>query len=67
MRATNSQWKRIRGLAGLHKPQDKPYHIDYCFVSEHMADNIESEDIGDFGYWRQYSNDVPEIDAIPQS
>ena len=45
----------------MYRHQDKPYHIDYCFVSEDMAERIQSVEIGDYHYWMQYSDHVPVI------
>jgi exodeoxyribonuclease III len=38
---------------------DKPYHIDYCFVSMDLAKKIKSVEIGEFENWIQYSDHVP--------
>ena len=35
----------------MQKNKDKPYHIDYCFVSSDFAKNIKSVDVGDFESW----------------
>jgi len=45
----------------MYRHNDKPYHIDYCFVSQDFADKIQSVEIGDFDYWTQYSDHVPLI------
>ena len=45
----------------LYRHQDKPYHIDYCFVSTDMAERINSVEIGDYDFWTQYSDHVPVI------
>jgi len=45
----------------LYKHRDKPYHIDYCFASTDMTDKILSVEIGDYDFWRQYSDHVPVI------
>jgi exodeoxyribonuclease-3 len=45
----------------LHRHRDKPYHIDYCFVSSDMANNIESVHIGDYDPWIQFSDHAPVI------
>ena len=45
----------------LYKHKDKSYHIDYCFASSDLTDKIESVVIGDYDYWRQYSDHVPVI------
>jgi exodeoxyribonuclease-3 len=48
----------------LYKNQYKPYHLDYCFVSEDIAMQISAVEIGDYGSWRQYSDHVPVIITI---
>jgi exodeoxyribonuclease III len=45
----------------LYRHKDKPYHLDYCFVSTDMADKIREVEIGDYDFWRQYSDHVPLI------
>jgi exonuclease III len=45
----------------LYRHKDKPYHIDYCFVSADIAKKLLSVEIGDYGYWTQYSDHVPVI------
>jgi exonuclease III len=43
----------------LYKHKDKPYHLDYCFASADMTDKIQSVEIGDYDYWKRYSDHVP--------
>ncbi len=43
----------------MYRHTNKPYHIDYCFVSRDFADKISSVEIGDAGYWTQFSDHVP--------
>ncbi len=45
----------------LYRHQNKPYHLDYCFVSTDLAEKILSVEIGDFEFWSQYSDHVPLI------
>jgi len=45
----------------MYRHQDKPYHIDYCFVSKNIAKKIKSVEIGDFDIWRKHSDHVPVI------
>jgi len=45
----------------LYRHQDKPYHLDYCFASADLAGKIQSVEIGDFNFWKQYSDHVPVI------
>jgi len=45
----------------MYRHKDKPYHIDYCFVSADMAKKLRSVVIGDFDFWTKYSDHVPVI------
>ncbi|MDB5279162.1 MAG: Endonuclease/Exonuclease/phosphatase family protein [Ferruginibacter sp.] len=45
----------------LYRHKDKPYHLDYCFASSDMMDSIEQVEIGDYDFWKQYSDHVPVI------
>lgn len=45
----------------MYRHKDKPYHIDYCFVSKDLAENLHSVEVGDFDTWIQYSDHVPVV------
>jgi endonuclease/exonuclease/phosphatase family metal-dependent hydrolase len=45
----------------LFRHLDKPYHIDYCFVSADIAKHIISVEIGAHDYWTKLSDHVPLI------
>ncbi|QEC66952.1 endonuclease/exonuclease/phosphatase family protein [Panacibacter ginsenosidivorans] len=45
----------------LYKNKDKPYHLDYCFVSKDLLQKLRSVEIGDHTFWMQYSDHVPVI------
>ncbi|MEP6676453.1 MAG: endonuclease/exonuclease/phosphatase family protein [Ferruginibacter sp.] len=45
----------------LYRHRDKPYHLDYCFASKDMTDNIQSVEIGDYELWKAHSDHVPVI------
>ncbi len=45
----------------LYRHKDKPYHLDYCFVSADLAEKIHSVEIGDYDFWIRYSDHVPVI------
>ncbi|WP_276505040.1 endonuclease/exonuclease/phosphatase family protein [Terrimonas pollutisoli] len=45
----------------LYRHQDKPYHLDYCFVSADLSEKIKSVEIGDYDYWSPYSDHMPVI------
>ena len=43
----------------MYRHKDKCYHIDYCFASEDMLDKLQSVEIGEYDFWKQYSDHVP--------
>jgi len=43
----------------LYRHKDKPYHLDYCFVSADLAEKMQSVEIGEHDFWAQYSDHVP--------
>ncbi len=45
----------------MYRHKDKPYHIDYCFVSADMAEKLQSVEIGDYAFWAKHSDHVPVI------
>ncbi len=45
----------------LYKHKDKPYHIDYCFASSDMLGKMQSIEIGEYDFWKKYSDHVPVI------
>jgi exodeoxyribonuclease III len=45
----------------MYRHKDKPYHLDYCFASEDVANKLKSVEIGDYESWIKYSDHVPVI------
>jgi exodeoxyribonuclease III len=45
----------------MYRHLDKPYHIDYCFVSADLAEKLQSVEVGDYEFWTKYSDHVPLI------
>jgi exonuclease III len=43
----------------MYRHKDKPYHIDYCFVSNSLLEKLKSVEVGDYDFWIQYSDHVP--------
>lgn len=41
-----------------HK-QERPFHIDFCFLSENLLNNLKRIEIGDFHEWKKLSDHVP--------
>lgn len=45
----------------MYRHRDKPYHIDYCFTSTDMIEQLKSVEIGEYDAWIKYSDHVPVI------
>lgn len=45
----------------IYRHRDKPYHLDYCFVSADLAAKLQSVEIGTYDDWIQHSDHVPVI------
>lgn len=45
----------------MYRHNHRPYHIDYCFVSEDLLDKVKSVEVGNYNDWIQYSDHVPLI------
>jgi exodeoxyribonuclease III len=43
----------------LYRHKDKPYHLDYCFLSADLVQSLQSVEIGDYDFWTKYSDHVP--------
>jgi len=53
------QGKELHPTFYLYKHQNKPYHLDYCFVSADMAKGLQSVEVGEHDDWTKYSDHVP--------
>jgi len=51
----------------MYRHYDKPYHIDYCFMSSDIIKRLKSVEIGDYDTWAQYSDHVPVIVTLRKS
>ena len=58
------QGKEKHATLYLYRHQNKPYQLDYCFVSADIAAKIKSVEIGDFDFWIKYSDHVPVMVTI---
>ena len=56
-----TQGKEEHPTLYMYRHKDKPYHIDYCFVSSDIAEKLQSVEIGDYDFWIKYSDHVPVI------
>jgi len=45
----------------MYRHKNKPYHIDYCFASKDLVDKLKTVEIGNYDFWRKYSDHVPLI------
>jgi len=53
------QGKENRPTFFLHHNKNKPYHIDYCFVSSDIIDKIENVEVGSYDQWTTHSDHSP--------
>lgn len=51
----------------MYRHKDKPYHIDYCFASEDIASELERVEVGNYKFWKRYSDHVPLIVTFKQN
>ena len=43
----------------MYRKQEKPYHIDYCFVSADLLDKVTKVEIGTYENWTAHSDHSP--------
>ena len=43
----------------MYRHKNKPYHLDYCFVSKKLLSRVALVEIGEYDHWKQYSDHVP--------
>jgi exodeoxyribonuclease III len=58
---TQEQGKESHPTYYLYRHMDKPYHLDYCFASIDMMSRLQMVELGDFDFWKSYSDHVPLI------
>lgn len=51
----------------FHWKQERPYHIDYCFLPTAWANRITRVEIGAFEQWRPYSDHRPLLVEVAES
>ncbi len=56
-----TQGKEEHPTQYMYRHRDKPYHLDYCFVSKDLAKKLKSVEIGEYDFWVKYSDHVPVI------
>lgn len=55
------QGKEEHSTLFMHRKSARPYHIDYCFVSKKIIENIKNVEIGTYDGWIGYSDHTPLI------
>jgi exodeoxyribonuclease-3 len=55
------QGKEIHPTFYLYRHENKPYHIDYCFISDYFIKRLRSVTVGCYEDWKQYSDHSPLI------
>ena len=45
----------------MYRRKEHPYHIDYCFASAQMIAHLKSVEVGEYEFWKNYSDHVPVI------
>lgn len=53
------QGKEAHPTHYLYRHKEKPYHLDYCFVSSDLISELQTVEIGDYDSWKTYSDHVP--------
>jgi len=53
------QGKELHPTLYMYRHKEKPYHIDYCFVSEDILEKLISVEIGEYDSWKLHSDHVP--------
>ena len=51
--------KESRPTLYWQKNRNKPYHIDYCFVSTELLSGLISVEVGEYDDWIRFSDHVP--------
>lgn len=62
-----TQGKEKHSTFYLYRHKDKPYHIDYCFLSKDLAATLQSVEIGRHHYWKKYSDHMPLITTFNEA
>lgn len=58
------QWEEKQPTFFLQRNKDKPYHIDYCFVTSNLLENIQEFRIGIYENFKDHSDHLPLITTI---
>jgi endonuclease/exonuclease/phosphatase family metal-dependent hydrolase len=47
-----------------HHKQEKPFHLDFCFLSKNLIERLNKLEVGKYEDWIKYSDHVPIIIEI---
>lgn len=56
-----NQGEETHPTLNMFRHKDKPYHIDYCFVSGDILENLSSVKVGTYDDWHVLSDHMPLI------
>jgi exodeoxyribonuclease III len=55
------QGKELQPSFYLYRHKNKPYHLDYCFVSSNLLEQLSTVEMGKHKKWTNHSDHVPLI------
>ena len=55
------QGDETRSTFFYHHKKEKPFHIDFCFLSKNLTERLSKVEIGKYENWIKYSDHVPMI------
>lgn len=58
---SEKQGEETRPTFYYHHKKEKPFHIDFCFLSKNLTDKLNTVEIGKYEDWIKYSDHVPMI------
>ena len=53
------QGSETRPTFFFHHKQEKPFHIDFCFLSKNLLDRLTQVEVGKYEDWIRFSDHVP--------
>lgn len=53
------QGEESKATLFMHKKAERPYHIDFCFVSNYFASRLKNVQVGDHKDWSKLSDHMP--------
>jgi len=53
------QGKEKHNTLYMYRHRNKPYHIDYCFVSSDFSAKIKEVEVGTYEDWKDFSDHTP--------